>query len=338
MTQRLITCELLLLSKPRITGIERYAFETIKSAEGPYRLVWGRPTEYTAKLRKESVARGWPVHEIDAPYYLAEQFLFGSRASDFNPKGIHYFSVAPGLLRPKAPFTITIHDVGAWRYPEFMSRGMKYVYRPIIERVIKSSMLRGVLTVSQFSKDEINNVLGVELDKILVVYPPRPRIFSVARRGKSQPFFLHVGTIEPRKDVGLILDAFRDAALEGVKLYLVGRMGWASLPKLPDNVHYLGPVDDNTLGDLYGNAIAVISASQYEGFGLPPAEALVAGGVAFLRDIPTYRELYGKHPNAWFFEGKEDLVDLIKMSPSGTDAQFTMPQSESFDSWMQKCF
>lgn len=339
MNERLITCELLLLSKARITGIERYAFETIRSAKGPYRLVWGRPTDYTNQLRQESLARGWPVHEIDAPYHVAEQFLFGLQGKSFNPKGIHYFSVAPGLLRPKVPFTITLYDMSAWRFPEFMSRGMRYLYKPFIEFVVRSPLLRGVLTISQFSKEEIHQVLGIERRKIFVVYPPEPAVFLDSSQpldvGASERYFLHVGTIEPRKNVGLVIDAFRESDLNDVKLYLVGRLGWSRLPGLPNNVHYLGSVDDRSLGYLYRNAMAVVSASYYEGFGLPPAEALAAGGVAFLNDIPVYRELYGESVNAWFFRSKQDLVDLFRLSPGRKPSPFVMPQSTSLDNWLQ---
>lgn len=340
MNQQLIACELLLLSKPRITGIERYAFETIRSAAGPYRLVWGRPTDYTDQLRQESFTRGWPVHEIDAPHHIAEQFLFGAQGRAFNPRGIHYFSVAPGLLRPRVPFTITLYDMSAWRFPQFMSRGMRYLYRPLIDLVVRSPLLRGVLTISQFSKEEIHQVLGIDSEKIFVVYPPEP-IVSLDRpqqfeAGVSERYFLHVGTIEPRKNVELVIDAFRDSGLEDVKLYLVGRLGWSRLPELPKDVHYLGPVDDRSLGHLYRNAIAVVSASYYEGFGLPPAEALVAGSVVFLNDIPVYRELYGENANAWFFRSKQDLVDLFRLSPGRKPSPFFMPRSTSFDYWMQK--
>ena len=107
-----------------------------------------------------------------------------------------------------------------------------------------------------------------------------------------------MATLEPRKNLPVLLDAFRALRAEGrdLELLLVGRRGWTdSLPvgDLAPHLRLLGAVSDPELASLYAGAACYVLPSLYEGFGLPLAEAMAAGVPAVASDIPALREVGG---------------------------------------------
>lgn len=332
----LVACEALLLGRDRVTGVERYTADILCNSKGPYELIVGPDSPTSKAVRESALQRGWPVTQLTGSSLAAHQIGLGWYLRTQRPRlhGVHHFSLAPGLLTDGRPFTLTIYDVGAWRFPHTMSRGMRYLYRPLIERALTSPRLRGIVTISRFSQEEIASVLNVPTERIEVVYPTlsyltrtRPQVVP----NVSQPFYLHVGTIEPRKNIEMLFAAFQRAGLPGSVLCLVGRQGWQSLGTLPSNVIHLPHVGDRELAWLYQHAVALVSASHYEGVGLPPAEALTAGCRVFLRDIPVYRELYGMQPNCWIFKTEDDLSELMRFPPGANPGTFQFPMAKSFD-------
>ena len=332
----LVACEALLLGRDRITGVERYTADILCRSQGPYHLIIGSESPTSKMVREIALQREWPVAQLTGNSLVAQQIGLGwyLRTQRSRLHGVHHFSLSPGILGGGRPFTLTIHDVSAWRFPHTMSRGMRYLYRPLIERALRSSQLRGIITVSRFSQDEIGAVLNVPTQRIAVVYPTLGYLARTHPRAVpkvSEPFYLHVGTVEPRKNIELLISAFRRAGLADSVLYLVGRQGWQSLPALPPNVIHLPHVRDAELAWLYQHAVALISASDYEGAGLPPAEALTAGCRVFLRDIPVYREIYGSQANCWMFKASDELSDLIRFPPAANPGLFQFPRAKSFD-------
>ncbi len=107
-----------------------------------------------------------------------------------------------------------------------------------------------------------------------------------------------MGTLEPRKNLPVLLEAFRRLRREGrdLQLVMVGRKGWAdSLPvaELEPYVRLTGPIPDPELAELYAGAACFVLPSLYEGFGLTLAEAMAAGTPAVASDIPALREVGG---------------------------------------------
>jgi glycosyltransferase involved in cell wall biosynthesis len=108
--------------------------------------------------------------------------------------------------------------------------------------------------------------------------------------------FLAVGTIEPRKNLGTLLQAWSSARPAGAHLTVVGRAGWSSskvtaeLLRTP-GVTWLNGVDDPDLAELYQAADVILSPSHYEGFGLSVLEGLAAGKIVACSDIPAHREI-----------------------------------------------
>jgi glycosyltransferase involved in cell wall biosynthesis len=324
-----------------MTGMERYTLDVMQHATNPYHLILGSRSTGSDKAAQVGHQRGWPVGRVTGPSMFAEQVGTGLylRRHRRGIRGIHYFSITPGLVgNGTHPFSITIHDVSAWRMPETMSRGMRYMYRPLLEHTLRSPYLRGVMTVSEFSRHEIGDLFGLDANRIVVVYPSVSSIRTVSPTpvaGINEPFFLHVGTVEPRKNLAMLLAGFTSAGRSDAWLYLVGRLGWGSLGPLPVNASYLGPLGDSELAWLYQHAIALVSTSHYEGFGLPVAESLMLGCQVFLHDIPVFRELFAHNSACHFFRTEEELVDLLRIPPSTDRISYQPPETGLLDTALQ---
>lgn len=129
--------------------------------------------------------------------------------------------------------------------------------------------------------------------------------FSTLKRKYSLPdnYVLTLSTIEPRKNIGLLVDAWAKACLENgfeSDLVLAGRKGWkqeALVERVPrglrNRVHFTGFVDDEDLPALYANSELFVFPSIYEGFGLPPVEAAYSGARVLCSDIACLKEICG---------------------------------------------
>ena len=120
-----------------------------------------------------------------------------------------------------------------------------------------------------------------------------------AKEGPRAPYLLAVGTLEPRKNLAVLLEALRVLRRDGrdLALFVAGRQAWThSLPlgDLAPHVKLLGTVPDEELAALYAGAACFVMPSLHEGFGLPLAEAMAAGVSAVASDIPALREVGGE--------------------------------------------
>ena len=136
----------------------------------------------------------------------------------------------------------------------------------------------------------------------------QPVANGLVRRPLAGPYFLCVGTIEPRKNHRLLLDIWRDMAAARSdnlpNLVLVGRRGWlngdvfADLDKSPAGVHEINDASDADLRAWFGHALAVLAPTLAEGYGLPLGEALAHGVPVIASDLPAHREIGKDAPDA----------------------------------------
>jgi glycosyltransferase involved in cell wall biosynthesis len=219
---------------------------------------------------------------------------------------------APNFVLPppgRAAGVVTVHDLGYLRVRETVSSASAR-YRELVPRSIRRAQL--VLTPSRAIADEVIDEYGLHPDRVLPTpLGVDPAWFSVGQeipsvsRPESLPerFLLFVGTVEPRKDLPGLLAAYRlllDAEPTGVDvppLVLVGPSGWGpalDLAGVPaDRVRSLGYLEEHQLRPIVAAATALCFPSLYEGFGLPPLEALAAGTPVVASDIPSVREVVG---------------------------------------------
>ncbi len=187
----------------------------------------------------------------------------------------------------------TIHDVSFLRYPEFAEKkNLDYLRAKIPDTVARAD---AIITVSQFSAAEIQELLGVDGDRVHVTHlgissdlkAPAPDVIQQVkqRHALERPYVLFVGTVEPRKNIPFLVDMFEQMQGFDGDLVICGMRGWRSDPilerirtsKRADRIRWLEYIPDAELPALYAGAELFVMASTYEGFGLPPLEAMACG-------------------------------------------------------------
>lgn len=199
--------------------------------------------------------------------------------------------VIPPLTRGRK--IVTIHDMSFFRFPQFAEeKNLRY-----LSAVIRDTAARAdaIITDSRFSADEIQTLLGIERDRIFPVHlgvgadckrPAAPLIAAAGQRlGLSRPYLLTVGTVEPRKNLPFLIEVFEQLKGFDGDLVIAGMRGWKFEPILERmrvspkaaRIRYLEYVADADLPALYAGAQLFLLTSHYEGFGLPPLEAMACG-------------------------------------------------------------
>ena len=170
-----------------------------------------------------------------------------------------------------------------------------------------------VLTISEFSKNEIVNLYHTNPDEISVVYPgfdketyhskiPMTKQRQVRKKyGLTGKYLLYVGTLQPRKNLNRLVEAFAKLKNEQIKLVIGGKKGWlydqifeqVKSLKLENRVLFLGFVPNEDLPGLIKGAVAYILPSLYEGFGMPPVEAQAVGVPVVVSRLSSLPEVVG---------------------------------------------
>jgi glycosyltransferase involved in cell wall biosynthesis len=177
-----------------------------------------------------------------------------------------------GPLHSRTPLVVTVHDLAVLRHPEVFNRWTRTYSRTLVPRVVRSA--ERLIAVSEFTKRELIDVLGVAEDRIRVVPNAVGLPFVPEGPRADGDYVLAVGTLEPRKNLPRLAEAAR---LAGHELRIVGARGWGDVDVSGDGVTFLGFVSDDELARLYRGALCVAYISVYEGFGIPVLEALACG-------------------------------------------------------------
>ena len=177
-----------------------------------------------------------------------------------------------GPLRSRVPLVVTVHDLAIFRHPQAFNRWSRLYGPRVIPRVLRAA--RRVIAVSQFTRSELVELLGVSDDRIRVIPNAVHETFAPDGPAAEGDYVLAVGTLEPRKNLHRVAEAARRI---GVELRVVGARGWGGVDVGRDGVHWLGWVPDEELARLYRGARCVAYASVYEGFGIPVLEAMACG-------------------------------------------------------------
>ena len=183
--------------------------------------------------------------------------------------------------KPRARTIITIHDLVPLAVPETHQLTYRVYFRFVLPRAI--ARFDEIVASSESTRSDLQRFYGIDEARVRVVplacgWRPVPLAAVVVEK---EPYFLWVGTLEPRKNLRRTIDAF--AAYRGRsgstdRLIVVGARGWgASGVSLPEGVEILGYVDDSTLRGLFSRARALVYPSLYEGFGFPVLEAMTLG-------------------------------------------------------------
>lgn len=202
------------------------------------------------------------------------------------------------------PFVLTVHDLILHRYPNRAKLLRQFAYRFLMRNALNRS--RTIIAVSNFTAQEVIHVYGPKLqNKIVTIhegvsehFAPRPQGEQELLRIKynlNRPFFLYVGNAKEHKNVPMLLEAFRRLGQEGVELVLVTGGKEAKRLRLPDHVKIIPSITENDLPALYTAALAFVTPTLYEGFGLPILEALACGCPVIAVRSQTLLEIAGAH-------------------------------------------
>jgi glycosyltransferase involved in cell wall biosynthesis len=255
------------------------------------------------------------VPEASPGYSVREQITI---PLDLRREGADLFHAPHYVLPPLTPCksVVTIHDCIHLRFPQYLPNRLGYAYARGFLWMATHQSSR-ILTVSEASKRDILDYFSVPPDKINVIYNGIDELFStppaeddVARvRERYQldhPFILYAGNIKPHKNLERTIEAFHllrrsDAQFEQVKLVIIGDeiAKYAALRhavhrhKLHKYVRFFGFVPDRTLAILYRLANVFVFPSLYEGFGLPPLEAMASGTPVITSNVSCLPEVVG---------------------------------------------
>ncbi len=266
----------------QITGVQRHALEMSRQLKilrpeiefvAPDNIIH----HHMAQLLQVKIVgrlRGHAWEQISLPRYVRKRPLTIL---------LNLANTAPLFLKNEI---VTIHDTGFIVQPQWYSRRFYYYYRFLLPRLTGSSLK--IITDSQFAKNEIVERLNIDPDKIEVIPCGLPEIFinpqARTSENKYGQYILVVASLDPRKNLERVIQAFTSLNLKDTILVIagVGHKTFASNRQfdrnrnLP-NVIFTGYVTDQELIQLYLQARMMVFASLYEGFGLPPLEAMACG-------------------------------------------------------------
>lgn len=216
------------------------------------------------------------------------------------------YTVPP--LRRGTRCVLTVHDAAFHRYPDTLDPANLAFLRKHVARSLDRA--DAIVAVSRFAADEFRELYPACRDRIHGIplglsdgweAAPDAEISQVrTRHGLERPYVLTVGTLEPRKNHALLLDAWEALSPRDMDLIVVGRAGWrcdglvARLGRLRDRgVRWIPHVDDGELRALYTGAELFAFPSRYEGFGFPPLEAMRCGTAVLASPHGSLEEILG---------------------------------------------
>jgi glycosyltransferase involved in cell wall biosynthesis len=290
-----------------LTGVQRYAFEVCRRLPD-YPLIAPQGGHATYRLLLDSPL----FHCVRAPLgrgalagHAWEQWTLPRRVPEdawlWSPGGSGPLSVRRQVL--------TIHDIAWLEHPEWYGRAFVLWYRWLMPRLVRR--VAHVITVSEFSKRRIVERLGVAgedvsivplgVDERFRVLPPEEVRPVLDRLRVRTPYLLAVSALSSRKNLDRLLEGWRLLAPQAADLWLVvvGQAGLAfsdtgRAPEWPERTLPLGRVHDADLVALYNGALAYVYPSLYEGFGLPPLEAMACGAPVIAANATALPEVVGE--------------------------------------------
>jgi len=268
-----------------------------------------------------------------------DQFTFPRLAGGHKVDLIHQPCFSAPLFFRK-PVVVTIHDIISILYPKnipfasrmFYSKWMPFSYRRAAQ----------IITISESTKRDIVKVLGINKDKITVIplavddkfkKAVTPAQLHQVKKKYHLPakYILHIGTLEPRKNLGLLIKAFseviKDEKFADLSLVITGKKGWyyeglfdlVRELNVGQRVVFTGYFDEKDKPALYQGATVFAFPSLYEGFGLPPLEAMASGVPVISSNTSSMPEVVGEagiliapdDERAWVLNLKKVLSDRV---------------------------
>ena len=232
----------------------------------------------------------------------------------------------PLLRLPGLKTVVTIHDLGAQFLPNYHKFPQKYYLNFATIYAIKQATK--IIAVSNYTKKDISERLGVGSEKVAVVYEGYDRSMFYPRSGEEIArvtakygikgnYFLFVGTIQPRKNLVRLIEAFSQLSIVNYQLVIAGSQGWLydeiyAAPErygVKDSVKFTGKIPEDDLPALMSGCRAFVFPSLYEGFGLSLLEALACGAITVTSNVTSLPEVGGE---ASFYADPNDTRSITE--------------------------
>ena len=282
------------------TGLGVYTREIVKRlvAEGfldGSSIYTGEPQAFRG-IRERVTIIPWSSGRQGTQGHLARLWWLQTafrRAVVQSESGLIYSTVSEGTVcLPKSVGQIiTVHDIIPVRFPA-LHRNLVWYYRVVVPQLLRSSA--AVICNSAYTRDDLlrwSGLSGLDIHVVPEGFDANTYTAASARKealphGVEPPYFLWVGDMRPYKNLERVLEAFASMRVPGMSLIVAGKADTRYYPGILDTterlglagrVLYLGYVPDAELARLYRHATSLIFASLYEGFGLPPLEAMACG-------------------------------------------------------------
>lgn len=253
---------------------------------------------------------------------------------------LHSTAFVTPLLSP-CPSVVTVYDLSFIHFPGSFLAWQRFYLQSQCGRSCRQA--RRVITISESSRQDVHRFFSVPLSKIDVVRPgvddvyrplPTAEVEAFCRRKGLGRFILHVGTLQPRKNIPVLIEAFARLPDPTLQLVLVGGKGWlfheifkrVEMLELQDRVRFAGYVADDELPFWYNAAALLVLPSVYEGFGMPIVEAMACGTPVIAADSSSLPEAAGA---AGFLFAPQDVTGLADRMASvlnDVDLSSTMRQ------------
>ena len=270
-----------------------------------------------------------PYKKLPGRFFIRNFYQIPKLLQEFQPDAVlettHFgpFRVPTHTKR----FTV-IHDVTTFLFPKYHKWNIRWIEKLFVPRIIRKSSQ--IITVSECSKKDIMSQFGVKKDKISAIHLGKEDVFRqvndlaiLDKHGIRKPYFLHVGTIEPRKNIITLIDAytaFRQSSDCNHSLVLTGMVGWKSakiMKAIKDNPYHddiivTGHAEKSDLPVIYSMCEAFIYPSFYEGFGLPLLEAMSCGAPCIASNTSSIPEVGGDAPLYFDPFDKDELQRCMK--------------------------
>lgn len=287
-------------------GIGRYASNVL---DGLHKINESKknPVKFRIYLKNKPLSHlppessNWRYHVLYPPILWSQlalpmRLLHERNKTDLLYSTSHYspkFSVIPSI--------ISIMDLSYIHYPHMFK--VSDYYKLKYWTALSAKKASKIITISRFTRSEIIKYYSVNPDKIIVVYPGvNHDKYKPNNKSNKKGFFLYVGTLQPRKNITGLIEAFsRLKNRDNLSLMIVGQKGWlyqgifdeVKKKGLESKIKFCDYVTENELISYYQDAACLVLPSFYEGFGIPVIEAMACGCPVIASNISSLPEISG---------------------------------------------
>jgi len=316
--------------RPQSSGFRRYAemlLEVIETLDHyDFKVYYNEEMEEHFSF-PDSHIESYSVSTPEKMHFLAGQFVLPYRCHMDGLSLIHT-PVSPPPLFASVPTVMTIHDLTFVKYPETMTTLSRWYWKVGMQVGVR--VADQIIVPSKSTLDDVTDYYGVSLDRITVIQEvPDNRFLEVEPNQEAidkmdlpDEFILFVGTVEPRKNIRQLIEAYAIANEKygvDIPLVITGRLGWlyediletVERLGLEDDVQFPGFVTEEKLEQLYANATLFTYLSEYEGFGLPPIEAMASKTPVLVSDQSSLPEVVGDAGETISLENTESIARRI---------------------------